>query len=133
MRKSLLVLVIVDDQRADERDDLLALAHLLLRRKICALGEDRQPFIFDLVRALDTVGDDLGHVGVDDLLHLEREDRHDEAQKQKADQSDDEPQHQGRSGHGEKADSAGAAGGDFVVAGEPAIDHRRREKCRDRQ
>jgi hypothetical protein len=51
-------------------------------------------------------------------------DRHDKAEENKADERDEQAQHDGRQPHRPIPDAGGAAGDQFVVGRQPAINHR---------
>jgi hypothetical protein len=97
------------------------------------LGEDGGLAVADLVSASDLVGDELGDVGVDDLLDLQGEHWDDEGEEQQRNQRDQKAQENRGPGHRPLGDAAGAAGGELVVGGEPAIDDGGGEEGGDRE
>ena len=91
-------LFVTHEERADQLHHLVF--GLLRRRREDKrfLGEDRlrviAPFHANMVIVLDLIGDELGQVGVEDLLHLQREDRHEEAEEDQADRGDHQAKNQ---------------------------------------
>ena len=83
--------------------------------------------------SLDLILNQLRQVGIDHLLRLEGENRHDETEEKQTRQRHAQPKHHGGGRHGKKADASGAAGGQFIVGGQAPIDHRGREERRDRE
>ena len=86
------------DRRPGQHDLLLARLERVRRRQVRVLREHhvRAAGKGHLVGAVDPAGNDLGDVGVNHLLRLEREGRHHEGQEQEAGQHHQRPQHKRR-------------------------------------